>query len=198
MSDSSIVDRIKYRQQHSVDPEEFLTDAGAIEPVDSDEALSFTDAFEGRLSNHIESVMDRGVEEADMAQLFGVNESEVRRVERPFVAFRIINTIRKWPSDAAAIFDVAVDSVFHDLTTEWADIPPRQRYRIAQSLRSFQETCLFCGDRITYDETPVESCCSERNVISLHCDGCDRRFLEFSADADDDGAFGEVRSRNDE
>ncbi|WP_255194290.1 hypothetical protein [Natronobeatus ordinarius] len=182
MSDESVKERIRYRQEHSVDPEAFLRDAGAIRPADGDEQLRFTSSFESRVAYHLERFRREGVDTAVVAGIFGVDEADVEAVERPYVAFKIVYTVRSWPSKGALVFDAATDATLRERSDEWSAVPPRQRYRILQSLRSFQDECFFCSGEIAFDDEPVESCCSERRVLRLYCAGCDRRFLEFAVD----------------
>ena len=182
MSDESVKERIRYRQEHSVDPEAFLRDAGAIRPADGDEQLRFTSAFESRVAHHLERFRREGVDPSVVAGIFGVDEADVEAVDRPYVAFKIVYTVRSWPSEGALVFDAATDATLRERSDEWNAVPPRQRYRILQSLRSFQDECFFCSGEIAFDDEPVESCCSERRVLRLYCSGCDRRFLEFAVD----------------
>ena len=189
MSDISIRDRIQYRKQHAVDPEIFLESAGAIEPTDTDEQLQFTSTFRTEMDRYVEQYEVEGVGSTEIARIFGVPEENAQPVDRPYTAFKVIHTIHKWPSEGALVLDAAADAALRDRTEEWEEVPPRQRYRILQALRSFQDACLFCGDEIRFSETPVESCCGEVQVITLHCDGCERRFLEFQTEEGIDAPF---------
>ena len=185
MSETSIKERIIYRRENEVDPEEFLLSAGAIEEFDGDEELRFTEEFSATLQENMDEYIESGVQEADLARLFGVPENEVTDEGRTYEAYRIIRTVYKWPSEAAVMFDVAIDASLRTISESWEAVPPKQRHDIAKSLRSFQDTCYFCGGEIITGQTLVESCCSERGVVTLHCTGCERRFLEFSAVVED-------------
>lgn len=185
MGETSIKERIIYRRENEVDPEEFLLDVGAIEPFEGDEELRFTADFSDMLGDEMEQYIESGVAESDLARLFGVPEEEVNDEGRSYKAYKIINTVYKWPSEAAVMFDVAVDAALRTLTDDWEAVPPKQRHDIAKSLRTFQDFCYFCGGEVITGQTLVESCCSERGVVTLHCTGCERRFLEFSAVLED-------------
>ena len=189
----SIVERIRYRQEHSVDPEAFLRDVGAIRPADGSEQLRFTPEFASRLKGYVGTFREEGVDSSVVARIFGVDESQVEVADRPYTAFKVIHTVRNWPSAAALVFDAAADAALRVATDRWDEVPPGQRYRMLQSLRSFQDTCFFCDGRLEFSTDPVESCCSDRWVLTLHCDDCGRRFLEFSTEQRNTAeAFGNV------
>ncbi len=179
---TNIKDRIRYRRQNSVDPEAYLLDSDVIEPTEGDEDLQLTSEFEAALRAYVEEVEGEGVDDTDLATLFGVDLDDVEEQERPYPAYKIIHTIRNWPSEAALRFDIAVDRILRERREDWDDVPPRQRYRIAQSLRTFQDACLFCDGTVVYGDEPVVSCCGEKRVLTLHCEACERRFMEFTTE----------------
>jgi hypothetical protein len=179
---TNIRDRIRYRKRNSVDPEEYLLDADVIQPTDDEKELELTDEFASELAEYVEAVREEGVEEEDLASLWGVELDEVETKDREYPAYKIINTVRNWPTEESLVFDIAVDRIMRQRQDDWDDVPPRQRYRIAQSLRTFQDECLFCGGAIIYADEPVESCCTDQRVLTLHCDDCDRRFMEFATE----------------
>lgn len=179
---TNIRDRIRYRKEHSVDPEEYLLEGSVIQPTDSEAELQLTDEFASELESYVAEVSEEGVEEADLASLWGVDGDDVERRDEPYPAYKIINTVWNWPTQEALVFDIAVDRIMRQRREDWDDVPPRQRYRIAQSLRTFQDSCLFCGGAVIYGDEPVESCCNETRVLTLHCDDCDRRFMEFATE----------------
>lgn len=184
MSEISVRDRIIERREKGVEPEEFLLESGAIEADEHDE-LGFTGPFAADVDAHVETVQEAGVTVADVAQLYAIDVSAVTDEERSYPAYKVIHTVYKWPSDAALTFDIAVDRALHELTEDWDEVAGRQRPRIVQALRSFQDACYFCGGELVYAEEPVESCCSDRQVLTLHCSACDRRFIEFSTERQD-------------
>lgn len=185
--------RIRYRREHSVDPETFLREAGVIESAEAPAQLQFSPEFTTALEGHLETVRDVGVGEAALARIFGVDETMVTALDRPYVAYQIRTTVRHWPSEGALELDVATDATLRETHDGWPDVPPRQRYRILQSLRSFQEACVFCGGPVSVTDQPVRSCCADRRVYQFGCRSCDRRFLEFSAEGTSDDSIGLIR-----
>ena len=183
-------ERIKERKRNAVQPEEFLKDADAIRPTGDEQKLSFTDSFADRLAEHLEEVQADGISLTDLAQLFGVPESEVTEREFEYTAWQIRNVVYNWPSEGALLFDIATDHALRTISDEWDEVPPRQRFMIAQSLRSFQDECLFCGGIPDFNNKPVTSCCSERRVLTFRCPECERLFLEFSTESRENSHIG--------
>lgn len=180
---TNIKERIRYRKQHSVDPEEYLLEGGAIQATDAEKELELTEGFADELQTHITDLREDGIEDVDLALLWGVERDEVeKQSDRDYPAYKIIHTIWNWPTEAALLFDIAVDRVMRQRRKDWEEVPPRQRYRIAQSLRTFQDSCFFCDGRVIYGDEPVESCCNSQRVLTLHCEDCDRRFMEFATE----------------
>lgn len=177
-----VAERIEERKRNAVDPETFLKDAGAIQSIDDHQKLAFTESFAADLEAHVERVQSEGIGEPELARLFGVPESEVLEKDRDYTSWRIRHTVYNWPSEGALVFDVATDSALGEVADDWEDVPPKQRFMIAQSLRSFQDECIFCGGSVDFNNNPVQSCCSERRVLTLHCQDCERRFLEFTTE----------------
>ncbi|AFZ72045.1 hypothetical protein [Natronobacterium gregoryi] len=183
MSDGSAAERIEYRRRNAVDPEEFLLDIGVVEPTDDEESLRFTSAFADRLEDQLDHVRDDGVDATDIATMFDTDESDVSEPDREYTAYKTGYMVRNWPSKSALQVDVATDRELRAETDRWDDVPVRQRYRMLQSLRSFLEACPFCAGHISASDRTVESCCGDMTVYAVTCDDCDRRYLEFSADA---------------
>ncbi len=184
MSDrGSAAERIEYRRQNAVDPEAFLIKAGVVEPTDGGENLRFTADFRTRLDEHVAAVRSDGATRADVATMFGVAVEDVCEADRSYTAFKTNNRVRNWPSEAALVLDIAVDSAIRETPADWEAVPVRQRHRMLQSLRSFQQTCLFCSGTVSMNDRVVESCCGDQSVVTVSCTDCDRRFLEFSADS---------------
>ncbi|KDE57547.1 hypothetical protein EL22_11335 [Halostagnicola sp. A56] len=179
----SAADRIAYRRANAVDPEAFLRELTVVEPTEDGENLQFTPAFVSRVDRQLEKVRSAGVETADIADMFGVTEANVTVADRPYTAYKTRTTVRNWPSEAALELDVAVDRELRSETDRWDEVPPRQRHRLLQSLRSFRDDCPFCGGPVAIGDETVESCCGDTEVVTVGCGECDRRFLEFSADS---------------
>lgn len=188
MSGSSIKDRIRYRREHAVDPESFLEDVGAIREDETSDDLALSPRFASLIADEVDEFDARGVDESDIARMFGVEDDEVSVPDRPYTAYKVIHTIWNWPSEGALVLDAATDAALRSLTEEWEDVPPRQRYRILQAMRGFHDVCPLCGGSIELGDTLVQSCCSDRTVITVSCNGCDRRLLEFRSEQPrDDG-----------
>lgn len=180
-----IVQRIEERRKNAIDPTTYLKDIGAIQSTDDEQELEFTPSFASRLDEHIENTSNADIGKPELARLFGAEEDRVTKKDRPHTAWKIRHNIRNWPSEDALVFDVATDEALREVTDDWDEVPPKQRFRIVQSLRSFQDSCLFCDGSLVFSDNTVQSCCSERRVLTLHCDACDRRFLEFRAEGSD-------------
>jgi hypothetical protein len=177
-------ERIKERKKNSVEPESFLKDAGAIKTTETKRKLAFTGSFAAKLADAVDEVQHEGIGVAELAQLFGVSESEVLEKDREYSSWRIRNVVYNWPSEGALVFDIATDRTLRDVADDWDGVPPKQRFMIAQSLRSFQDECIFCGGEIVFNDNPVRSCCSDRRVLTFHCGSCERRYLEFTTEDD--------------
>jgi len=180
MSELSAAERIQYNRKHGVDPEEYLIEAGVARETDDDRKLAFTDEFADLAREYVNEVAQEGATEADLATIFNVYEDDVTEMEdRDYTAYKILYIIRKWPSERALELDIALDRALH----EWADwreaVPPRQRHRILGSLRSFQDRCFFCDGPMIFNEEVVQSCCGDQDVVTIYCDGCEERFVEF-------------------
>lgn len=178
----STAERIKQQRQNAIQPEPFLKEAGAVRTTDDQQKLAFTESFAERLAGHVREVQQEAIDVPELAQLFGVPKSEVLEKDHNYTAWRIYNVVYNWPSEGALVFDIATDRALREVTSDWEDVPSNQRFMIAQSLRSFQDWCLFCDGAIDFNNTPVQSCCSDKQVITLYCTDCDRRFLEFRMD----------------
>ena len=179
MRESSVRERIKYHRENEVDIEEFLFDVGAIQPIDGDEELQFTEKFASRLEKQIPQVRNRGVQRSDLTRLFGVEKEDIELVDRSYPAYKIIRTIHRWPGDAALILDTAADLAFRETTDRWENVPPKQRFDIVQSLRSFHERCPACDGSLQMTPEPVTSACSDRSVVAFRCSECNEHFMEF-------------------
>jgi hypothetical protein len=180
------VDQIKKREENAVQPEPFLKNAGAIKTRDTQQKLAFTDSFAAKLKENVAEKAGIEVGVSEVAQLFGVAESDVLEKDREYTSWRIQKVVYNWPSKGALIFDIATDQTLREVAKDWEQVPPKQRFMITQSLRSFQDECVFCESAILFNDEPVKSCCSSQRVFTFYCDGCDRRYLEFAAGDDRD------------
>lgn len=178
----STAERIKEERRNAVQPEPFLKAAGAVKDTVDEQKLAFTESFADRVAGHVDDVQEVEIGVGDIAQLFAAPESEILEKDYDYTAWRVYNTVYNWPSEGALVFDVATDRALREIEPAWEDVPTNQRFMIAQSLRSFQDWCLFCDGAMDFNNSPVQSCCSDKQVITLYCTDCDRRFLEFRMD----------------
>ncbi|MBP1922301.1 hypothetical protein J2751_001309 [Halorubrum alkaliphilum] len=179
-ADRSVAEQIEYRRNNAVDPEDFLFEAEAIEFDTVDDDLTLTDEFLEAVEAEIETLLDRGHSSADVARLFSAREAETHVADREYLAYKTGDIVRNWPSEEALYFDLAVDGALRESHADWEAVPPRQRQRIVQSLRTFQDECPFCAGTVGVSNDKVESCCDENLVHVIHCTGCETRFFEFS------------------
>lgn len=189
-------DRVIEARQNSVDEEEFLQDIHAIESTEDGDDLRFTPEFEASVRDYIEHFDEAGVGVPEVATIFDADPDEwVEELDREYVAYEVIHQVFKWPSEGAIVVDTAIEAALDDLSDRWnEDVPARQRYRIIMALRGFQDACLYCGGQVTMSDEPVESCCEETKVISVECDECGRRFLEFATTQVDDDHLATIKS----
>lgn len=179
-SDMSAAERIQHRREHALDPEEFLVDAGVVQPTGDATELGFKPEFIDRVIEEFARLETEGVEPELLAELFNVDNDDVERADKPYLAYKIIHTVRSWSSEEALTLDAATHVALRSTTDEWMNVPARQRYSILRSLRLFHEECLSCSSRLAISDEPVESCCHDRQVLTLECTGCSRRYAELS------------------
>lgn len=175
------VERIERERENAVDPEAFLLEAGAVEPCEHEADLclsaGFTERFDDRAADYDGSI-DRGT----LADVFGTDPDSIAMLDREYPAIEIDRRIRKWPSEAALIADLAADDALHGLTDRWSDVPLEQRLGILKSLRSFHERCPRCSGPVYLHEETAESCCRSYEVIAIGCEDCGDPLLEFNPD----------------
>lgn len=181
-SDMSAAERIQHRREHAVDPESFLLDAGIVQSTDEKTELAFDPTFIDQVLNEFARLDREGVDQELLAELFEVDEDDVERADKPYLAYKIIFTVRSWSSEEALTLDLATHVALRSTTDGWMDVPARQRYSILRSLRLFHEECPSCSARLAIGDEPVQSCCHDRQVLTLDCTGCGRRFAELSTE----------------
>ena len=182
VSEMSAINRIQHNRENAVAPTDYLIGAGAIEPTDDDRELRFTDSFAERVREQIAAVRREAITESDLATLYSVNEEDITELNRGYTAYRVIHTVYNWASESALVFDIAADRALRGITDWESDVPQKQRVLMLKSLRSFQDECFFCGGPMLFDTEGTESCCADTWVVTLHCDSCQRRFMEFSTE----------------
>lgn len=178
--------KIEYRKKHSVDPEEFLVDVGAVEPGGDDERR-LTDEFASLVDEHVERVEADGVDVDDIVVMFDEDPDRIQFKDRDHPAIRVVRRVREWPAEGALVTDVGTDRALRELTDRWAAVPLEQRLEMLESLRLFKKTCPACGGDIEPSEETVESCCRAFPVVALLCVECDLRVTELDPQEVDAG-----------
>ncbi|WP_255169565.1 hypothetical protein [Natrononativus amylolyticus] len=178
------LEKLEYERAHSVDPEEYLLEAGALELRADGEAYRLTGEFADRVDGEMADYRD-GVGRETVADLFGVEPEAVTVEDRDYPAFTVERRVRKWPARGALIADAATHDALAERTDDWGDVPVGQRVEILELLRSFHESCPLCGGPVAMDETIVDSCCRSYEVVTLGCLDCGERLLEFDPEAVD-------------
>jgi hypothetical protein len=174
------VDRLERRRQSAVDPERFLLDVGAVEPCEHEEDLCLTDAFARRLDERIGELDADRIDRDALARAFDTDHGSITVLEREHPAVRIGRRVRKWPSEAALVADLAGDRALRERTDRWVGVPLVQRLGMLKSLRSFHDVCPRCSGAIRLSEGTVESCCRSYEVIAIGCADCGASLLEFN------------------
>jgi hypothetical protein len=180
--------KLEDRKRNSVDPDGFLADVGAIvEASRTDRTV--TDAFAAELRAEVAAVREAGLDTASLAPLFEVAAEELSSVDREYPAYRVGNRIRKWPSEAAMMADVAIHRAMAARTDRWAGVPYEQRLDIIESLRTHLETCPACEGPLEETSETVESCCRTFEVYAERCVDCGDHLREYEPTKADTANF---------
>lgn len=177
--DWETLEKLAYEKRNAVDPERFLTEAGAIEPSESGEDVRLTDGFVAHVERLMAAHRDEPMNRAVIADMFDVDPHDVERQPRDYPAVKIERRIRKWPSEGALVADIATHEALSDRTDRWLAVPFEQRRRILESLRGLHPSCPLCSGDIRYLDDVVESCCAQYEVTRIACTACGERLLEF-------------------
>lgn len=177
------VKRIQNQRENSVDPVEFLLEAGVVEPTDGDEELAFEESFADRVAEHVAELEREDVDSETLATMFGVEPDKIAFEDRSYPALTVRRRVRKWPGDGAYLSDVASHLTLVERTDRWLDVPSEQRLSILQSLRSFHASCPVCGGEIAATADTVESCCQAHEVVAIRCEECGEHVLELDPEA---------------
>jgi hypothetical protein len=172
------VEKLERERRNAVDPEQFLRQAGVAEPAD-DGDLYPTDEFVDSVDDHAERYRDESPGRTALADLLHTDPEEVTFEDRSYPAVSVGRRIRKWPSEAALLADVATHEALKDETEGWADVPVEQRLDVLKSFRSTRERCPACGGDVEFSEDTVESCCLAYQVVALGCSECGAPLLEY-------------------
>jgi len=169
--------KVEEHRENAVDPERFLVDEGIV-AVAEDGEDHFTDEFAALRAEHLDTNRDALDDPETLAALFDAEPGSVSVKERDYPAISIDNRIRKWPSEAALLADVATDAAIAAWTDRWATVPIEQRATIREELRTLGDGCPACGGPITTTADTVESCCGIHEVLAAECGACGDRLRE--------------------
>ncbi|WP_254767746.1 hypothetical protein [Salinilacihabitans rarus] len=177
------LEKLEAERENAVDPEAFLREAGAVEPREEADAAGhefrLADDFAALVERRAEPYRDGSVPREAIAAVFGVAPGEVTDEDRDYPAVEIGRRIRKWPSDAALVADVAAHEALRERTDRWAAVPTEQRVEMLTSLRSYRERCPLCAGELAFSEDTVASCCRTYEVVSYGCPDCDAPMREL-------------------
>lgn len=175
------VEKLERHRENAVDPEAFLVEEGVIDA----DTERFTDEFATRWAAMRDDYRDTATDRETLAALFETDPEAVSFRDREYPAIEIDRRIRKWPSEAALLADVATDAALGAWTDRWTTVPVEQRREIATSLRTVSEACPACGGALERSTDTVESCCGVHQVVAVSCSECGDRLLEVDPDEAD-------------
>lgn len=184
------VEKIEYRRENEVDPEEFLLSIDAVEPTADGTDLRLTEDFAASVEEGLERYREEPRDPDALADLFGTDREEVTVKDREYPAVSIGRRIRKWPSEGALVADLATADALEVRTDRWRAVPLEQRVEILEAMRAFHEQCPYCKGPISMSSDTVESCCRSYEVVMLGCEDCEAPLLEFDPDVVEGGAAG--------
>ncbi|WP_435320083.1 hypothetical protein [Haloarchaeobius sp. TZWSO28] len=163
-----------------VEPETFLSEAGAIEPCEDIDDLCLNAAFAERWDEILADTPEE-VDPEEVRTVFGLDgdgEYEVMEYGQGVVLQRGAQRVGEWPSQTALRVDVAGARVIAETATEsWAELDPVARGAVLNGLRIFLEECPG-GGPVEMKEETVESCCNSYEVVALICADSGDRVLE--------------------
>jgi len=189
-ADVEVFDRVEREREQSVDPPAFLQDVGALEPCADGTELCLTGGFAAAVEAELDGLtgardgdggldLDPAAHRGTLADLFGVDPGEIEPRDRSYPALEVGVRVRKWPSEAALVSDLAVHRALAARTDRWAEVPVAQRREMLAELRGYHDACPVCGGPIRLGEEVVDSCCGRHRVRTVACGACDRRYREF-------------------
>jgi hypothetical protein len=173
------IEELERQREQTVDPERFLLDVGAVEPLEDGSDLRFTDALATEIDEQLASLPNDPLGPTLLADLYGLDAALIEIRDRSYPAAKIGRRVHRWPSTAALTADVATHRALSVLTDRWDDVPQGQRIELLEVLRSFHAACPGCGGAITMTEDTIESCCRAYEVLALVCADCESALLEL-------------------
>jgi ribosomal protein S27AE len=170
------IERLEYEREHTVDPEQYLVDAGAVHPdADRELAPDFAAAVEARMDAYSASSVGPDA----VAELFQVSPDGLAFEDRDYPAIKVERRIRKWPSPGALVADVATHEGLTDRRDDWLEVPRSQRVGILETLRTYHDVCPECGGDLAFHDDTFESCCGRYEVAVYGCADCEAHLLEL-------------------
>lgn len=174
----------------SVNPEEVLLAAGAVEPCQNESDLCLRPDFETAWHNHITDLREQQPGEAALTRALDIpphdDDIQFDHREDGMLARTATAAIGQWSSDAAIIADVAAATALQTRYPNWDTLNPAEIARVLLSLRIFIDQCSSCSGPVHVEQEVVESCCRSHDVIASVCQSCDARLLEMEWNDPDD------------
>jgi len=174
-----VLERLEEKRQNAVDEETYLTEASVLEVGADGEEYVFTDRFRSVVERHAGDHRGADLDRERLGEIFDIDPARIERLDRDYPAIEVGKRVRKWPSDAALVADLAVHGALLDVTDDWLSVPTEQRHELLEELRGYFETCPVCDGPVAYSEDVVESCCGSHSVTTVACGACGDRLREF-------------------
>jgi hypothetical protein len=171
------------RTDGSFDPEAELRSAGVV--IEGPEDLQLLPAFERAWRISIDDIGSGDMStEAEITQRiagiggFNVDEIEIDDDPNAFQAWHGEELIASWESRAACIADVAAADILPEYDSWWHERPLAMQAELLGALRLFLDRCPVCHGTVALSLKVVSSCCYDRDVVAMTCDGCNARLFE--------------------
>lgn len=163
----------------ALDVEEILMDEGALVENADGTDLTVAPDFRAAWTEHMQDT-DRDRDATSLAWLLDIDPDRltVTPTGEAMVARVDGQRVGQWESRAAFIADVAAAAVFEERDGRWADLPTWARTEVLGGLRLFLERCPTCDGEVVLEQTVVQSCCRDIDVLALTCQACDARLFE--------------------
>lgn len=174
----------------SLDIEQILTAARAIEECADADDLCLTASFEQQWFGHIDDIdphvhgLDVLLSGTSLADEIDSSTVSFDRQGTAFVALVDGTRIARWESEAACRADIAAARLLQSSSPGWERLSFLERSEVAGSLRLWLEQCPDCAAQVAFDQETVSSCCYERKVLAATCNECGVRLFEANVTND--------------
>lgn len=176
-------------ERGSVEIEDLLVEAGAVEECPDRNDLCLRESFEEAWWGRIDA---DEVSEEDVLELFDEDEIDalpareltVESRDDAYVAYVDETLIAQWESHAAWVADMTAAAELRERYPGWDELDFPERTEVAGSLRLWLTRCPDCRAPVTMDEETVESCCWQRRALAATCEGCESRLFEAGIESD--------------